>query len=206
MKIGLIGYGKMNRLIEKACKHPIRSITKDFVRDFSADLYIDFSHASCVERNALLLASHGKCHLIGTTGWESKKVPQAFQERGAALFCPNFSKEIARFVTACMDLKRELGPPDLAQEWHHKSKKDRPSGTAKRLEELLGITFTSERVDETIFKHQVRWGEIVLTHEARDRSAYVAGALEACEWLYGRKGWYDDFFGYLHTSDHSLQG
>ena len=204
MKIGLIGYGKMNRLIEKRCRHPIVCITKRVVEDFSADLYIDFSHASLVEENALCLARKGKSLVIGTTGWESTKVSQAFEENGAALFSPNFSIEVMRFFEAAKTLVQQLGPPQSAVEWHHKSKKDAPSGTAKKLSDFFDTPWDSIRTDETIFKHSLTWGEITLTHEAKDRMGYVVGALEAADRLYGKKGWFDDFQGTLHTANYAL--
>lgn len=202
MKIGLIGMGKMNRAIQEACSHPIVCTTRDHVVDLSADLYIDFSHGSLVEENALLLAANGKYHLIGTTGWESAQVPKAFEKSGAALFCPNFSHTVARFLQAAQLLMELLGAPKKAVEWHHKSKKDAPSGTAKR----LGIPFESVRTEETLFKHSLFWDEISLTHETDNRTAYVQGALQAADWLYGKKGWFTDvdFFGSLHPTDHAL--
>ena len=204
MKVGLIGYGKMNRLIEKACKHPIVCITKDHVHDLSADLYFDFSHKSAVERNALILAQHGKSVIIGTTGGESDKIPEAFKQNGAALFSPNFSKDVARFFLSLEALCKILGPPLKATEWHHKTKKDSPSGTALKITQMYGVEFNSIRTDETIFKHQLEWNEIILAHEAHDRKAYVAGALEAAEWLYGKKGWHDDYFRHVYASNHTL--
>jgi len=204
MRVGLIGYGKMNRLIEKALPYPVTCITRDLVKDLSADLYIDFSHHSCVETNALLLSTHNKCHLIGTTGWESPHVPAAYRKKGAGLFCPNFSYEMNRFLSVVRLMVAKLGPPDEATEWHHHSKADRPSGTAKLIASFTGVSFTSVRTEETIFKHRLRWGEITLSHEACDRAEYVIGAIRACEWLYGKQGWYDDFFGCLHAACHPL--
>jgi|GEM_PF-4543642 len=204
MKIGLIGYGKMNRLIEKACQYPIVCITRDYVKDFSADLYIDFSHASLVKANALLLAEKNKTLLIGTTGWDAPEIKTAFNERGAALYLPNFSIEVAKFCEIALQMTKLFGPPDKATEWHHKSKKDAPSGTAKRLSSHFDTPWDSIRTEETIFKHSLQWKEITLTHEAKDRTAYVQGALEAAKWLYGKKGWHDDFCRTLHTAHHSL--
>jgi 4-hydroxy-tetrahydrodipicolinate reductase len=31
---------------------------------------------------------------------------------------------------------------------------------------------------------------IVLTHTARDRTAFARGALEAARWVHGRRGWF----------------
>jgi 4-hydroxy-tetrahydrodipicolinate reductase len=31
---------------------------------------------------------------------------------------------------------------------------------------------------------------LTLTHEARDRSVFACGALEAARWIIGRKGWF----------------
>ncbi|MCH9611269.1 MAG: 4-hydroxy-tetrahydrodipicolinate reductase [Chlamydiales bacterium] len=206
MKLGLIGYGKMNRLIEKASPFPIVCTTRDRIRDFSADLYIDFSHASLVEENALALAERDKTLLIGTTGWKSLKVVDAFKKRGSALFCPNFSNEVRRFVSAATKMCELLGAPTRACEWHHQSKRDAPSGTAKLIEAKTGTKFESMRLERTQFKHTLWWNEISLTHEAKDRTAYVQGALEAAKWLFGKRGWYEGFCWDIHAPDHSLCG
>ncbi|MBN1233565.1 MAG: 4-hydroxy-tetrahydrodipicolinate reductase [Candidatus Coatesbacteria bacterium] len=102
-------------------------------------------------------------------------------------------------------------------EFHHKHKKDAPSGTAislgKSIADGLKIDYyenavfgrsgiTSERPSNQIGIHAVRAGEIVgkhnilfaakneeieIIHNAKSRAVFAEGALRACIWLYGKK-------------------
>jgi 4-hydroxy-tetrahydrodipicolinate reductase len=78
-------------------------------------------------------------------------------------------------------------------EAHHRTKKDAPSGTGKRLAEIL-----EEARDVSVPVHSVRAGEIVgdhevifagrgerleLTHRAASRETFARGALQATRWV-----------------------
>ncbi|MCP5469913.1 MAG: hypothetical protein H7A36_05350 [Chlamydiales bacterium] len=207
MKLGLIGYGKMNKLVEKFSSDTIVEITRDYIKDFSADLYIDFSNAALVEQNGVALAERGKRHVIGTTGWKSNKLRAAVERHGsAALYSPNFSLDVARFFLLLEEAKKLFGLPTKGSEQHHKSKADAPSGTAKKIEELYGIRFDALRTDEVCFKHTVEWETISITHAAKNRDGYAKGALAAAHWLADKRGWYtlDDMLRSLHTADHAF--
>jgi 4-hydroxy-tetrahydrodipicolinate reductase len=83
-------------------------------------------------------------------------------------------------------------------ETHHTAKKDAPSGTARmvadRAAKALGreIPITSVRTGEVPGTHEVifeaPFEQIRITHDARDRRVFAAGALTAATWLVGRKG------------------
>jgi len=106
-------------------------------------------------------------------------------------------------------------------ELHHNKKADSPSGTAKTLEEILlenisrkdsvvedkldrrregnEIHFSSLRGGAVNFEHVIGFDSsadtIKISHAARSRDGYALGAVKACEWLSGKKGFYgmDDF-------------
>ncbi|OJV12049.1 MAG: 4-hydroxy-tetrahydrodipicolinate reductase, partial [Verrucomicrobia bacterium 61-8] len=112
-----------------------------------------------------------------------------------------------------------LGPDfDLeVVEMHHRLKKDSPSGTARRLVEILaevrGLSYDSdvrhgregmvgERTPKEIGLHAVRGGDVVgdhtviyanvgerveLTHKASSRDTFAKGALRAAKWAHGRE-------------------
>jgi 4-hydroxy-tetrahydrodipicolinate reductase len=86
-------------------------------------------------------------------------------------------------------------------ELHHAAKRDAPSGTALALERSLrsggvsgAIPIASTRAGSIPGTHTVGFDlpaeTITLTHEARDRSAFARGALEAARWVIGRRGWF----------------
>ncbi|HOJ64308.1 MAG TPA: 4-hydroxy-tetrahydrodipicolinate reductase [Spirochaetota bacterium] len=109
----------------------------------------------------------------------------------------------------------------LSYELHHKEKKDSPSGTAMMIGNILlnGISkkekIITEKLNRKIENNEihiasVRGGyidgthtvifdsvadTIELTHRARSREGFAIGAVKACEWIYGKKGFFniDDF-------------
>ena len=78
-------------------------------------------------------------------------------------------------------------------EAHHRSKKDRPSGTAKVLMQVLSdktqqsIPMTSVRAGGIRGEHTIILSsnneQITLKHEVWDRSVFAEGALKAAQWL-----------------------
>jgi 4-hydroxy-tetrahydrodipicolinate reductase len=123
------------------------------------------------------------------------------------IFSPNMSLgvnvlfELAR--TAAQRLG--LGYDVEVVESHHKQKKDAPSGTAKRLAEVLADA--RRQPPSQIPVHAVRAGDIVgdhtvilagpaerleLTHRAQSRDVFAAGALRAAQCAAAQKpGLYD---------------
>jgi 4-hydroxy-tetrahydrodipicolinate reductase len=86
-------------------------------------------------------------------------------------------------------------------EAHHAAKRDAPSGTAlllKRVMEEAGIQrsidISSTRAGFIPGTHTVGFDgpaeTIMLSHVARDRSAFARGALTAARWVQGRRGWF----------------
>ena len=98
--------------------------------------------------------------------------------------------------------RRFAGRPAFAAyvtEIHHAAKRDAPSGTARLLQERLHRTdgerefpVSSTRAGCAAGTHEVVYDTdfetIRLTHEARSRDLFAAGALTAAEWLRGRHG------------------
>ncbi|MCA1558448.1 MAG: 4-hydroxy-tetrahydrodipicolinate reductase, partial [Acidobacteria bacterium] len=80
-------------------------------------------------------------------------------------------------------------------------KKDAPSGTALRLRDILAsglereIPVASTRAGFIPGTHRVGFDsiadQITLTHTARSREGFAAGALLAARWIAGRKGVYE---------------
>lgn len=180
------------------------------------DAVIDFSHPSLTEGIAAACAKAGKTLVIGTTGHTDAQVA-AIREAAKTIpvvFAPNFSVGVNTLFWLTRKAAEILGPDfDLeVVEMHHRLKKDSPSGTAKRLAEILaevrGLQYNEdvrhgregivgERTKTEIGMHAVRGGDVVgdhtviyanigerveLTHKASSRDTFARGSVRAAKW------------------------
>ena len=158
MKIALIGYGKMGRMIEEIAVsrgHEIVCIIDvDNQQDFdspafaSADVAIEFTAPHVAYDNYMKAFSHNVKVVSGSTGWipqHGEDVKRMCTEGGQTLFwSSNFSLGVTMFRAVNRYLARIMNQfadytPSL-EEVHHIHKLDHPSGTA--------ITLAEELVDE----------------------------------------------------------
>ena len=155
MKIALIGYGKMGKMIEQIAierGHEIVSIIDiDNQQDFdseafaSADVAIEFTSPTAAYGNYLKAFSKGVKVVSGSTGWmkdHGDDVRRMCTEEGQTLFwASNFSIGVAIFSAVNRYLAKIMnGFPQYAvsmEETHHIHKLDAPSGTAITLAEDL---------------------------------------------------------------------
>lgn len=156
MKIALIGYGKMGRMIEQIARgrgHEIVCIIDvDNQQDFdseafkSADVAIEFTNPTAAYGNYLKAFSHNVKVVSGSTGWmkdhgdDVKRMCSA--EGGQTLFwASNFSVGVAIFSAVNRYLAKIInGFPQYdvrMEETHHIHKLDAPSGTAITLAEEI---------------------------------------------------------------------
>lgn len=155
MKIALIGYGKMGRMIEEIARgrgHEIVSIIDiDNLQDFdspafaSADVAIEFTNPTAAYGNYLKAFSHHVKVVSGSTGWMNEHkadVERMCNEEGQTLFwASNFSIGVAIFSAVNRYLAKIMnGFPQYdveMEEVHHVHKLDAPSGTAITLAEEI---------------------------------------------------------------------
>lgn len=172
------------------------------------DVAIDFSHADAVPGNALAVTRRGINLVIGTTGWQSREpeVREAVAQAGTGVVAaPNFAtgvvlfEEIVARAAHAFAGQAEFGA--WLHEAHHVNKKDAPSGTALHLVHAMRtagyerpVAVTSTRAGHFPGTHTLGFDgpaeSVMLTHTARDRSAFARGALVAARWLEGRHGWF----------------
>jgi 4-hydroxy-tetrahydrodipicolinate reductase len=172
------------------------------------DVAIDFTFPDAVKTNVESLARLGINAVIGTTGWakDEPAVRSAAADAGIGVVAaPNFSAGVVIFealVARAAGLfadQREVSA--YLHEAHHGAKKDAPSGTALLLKQAMQgagfarpIDVSSTRAGYIPGIHTVGFDSpaetIVLTHSARDRSAFARGALTAAQWVNGRRGWF----------------
>jgi 4-hydroxy-tetrahydrodipicolinate reductase len=171
----------------------------------SHDAAIDFSVGGAVARNAEACALAGVPLVEGTTGWGDQKeeVVRVIEEHhGALVYGANFSIGVNIFyrvvAQAAAFFKSVEGYAAFIEEAHHSRKRDAPSGTALRLQDIMGeqldggIPIASTRAGYIPGTHRVGFDsaadQVLLTHTARSREGFAAGALVAARWIVGRQG------------------
>lgn len=216
MKIALIGYGKMGKLVEEMTLKNGHEILLQVSRDsFSAedlrsiDVGIDFSHPTGILERIKMFADAQKPLVIGTTGWDhqitdAKEVIE--KSKVGCLYAPNFSIGVQAFMQLVGFAAQLINPfveYDVGGvEWHHQQKLDSPSGTAKALTKQIAIhmprsqpfEFASVRCGHIPGTHTIEFDSpcdtITISHQARNREGFALGALQAAEWILDKKGFY----------------
>jgi 4-hydroxy-tetrahydrodipicolinate reductase len=193
----------------------------DLTKEIDAcEVVIDFSHPSATGEICRVCLGTGKPLVVGTTGHSAEE--RASLEKAAkslpVVLSPNFSVGVNALFWLTRKAAEMLGQDfDLEiVETHHRLKKDAPSGTAKKLAEILcevrKLDYTKnvthgregligERPAAEIGVHSIRGGDVVgdhtvtfagrgerleLTHKASSRETFAAGALRAAKWIVGR--------------------
>ena len=221
MRLALFGHGAMGRWVEERARaggHEIAAIiaSADAARGAEAlaeslrglDAAIDFSVAGAVVENVRAAMLAGVPLVVGTTGWreqeqEVRRLVEA--QDGALVYGANFSVGVNLFYRVIARAAEVFaGFDDYApfiEEAHHARKRDAPSGTALKLRDLLAaryaadIPVASTRAGHIPGTHRVGFDsaadQILLTHTARSREGFAAGALVAAQWIAGRRGVYE---------------
>ena len=213
MRILLVGYGKMGRLVEElAAAQGMEIATRIDVGsgDWSApaDVAIDFSTADALKENFPRYVERKLPAVIGTTGWV-ELLPDFRQQVDKAglgvVASANFSIGINLFEMMVADAARIVRQHPQYGAWiheaHHATKRDAPSGTALLLRDVMTaagydrpIDMSSTRAGAIPGIHTVGFDgtsdTIELTHTARDRRGFASGALLAAQWIQGRRGWF----------------
>ena len=153
LRIGIVGYGRMGREIERIARernHSISFTVDPNAPDASAtelsllgdrlketSIVIDFSFPDVVVHNVSIYTQHNISAVVGTTGWESQlDTIQSMVEasESALVYGGNFSIGAHMFIHIskyAAKLLNHIPDYDIALfESHHNKKQDRPSGTA----------------------------------------------------------------------------
>jgi len=178
-----------------------------------ADVYVSFTMPAAEVINIPLVANLGKRIILGTTGFtpeQNSQVVNAMSGKVPVVFSPNYSVGVNILFKLAEALK--AFPPEYdfsISEIHHTGKKDAPSGTAKKLGEIVANTRGYRKIvsgREGISPRQP--GELEITalraggvpgihdlivagpyemlrieHTAFSRNVFAQGAVYAAQWL-----------------------
>lgn len=186
-----------------------------------SDVIIDVSDPKVTMKHIILALKKKKPLVIGTTSL-SVETTDYLGEANLEMPCvlaPNFSVGVNLLFKLVEEVTAILGDDYDVEisEVHHRFKKDAPSGTAKRLAEIIarvrGVSLDEqarygrqgiigERTPEEIGIHVQRIGDVVgehtvsfgtigerfeLTHKAHSRDAFAKGAVRAAMWIVKKK-------------------
>jgi 4-hydroxy-tetrahydrodipicolinate reductase len=218
MKLALIGYGAMGQLVEKQVSAAgdqvgIKLTSNDAEQDVDElaamlrrhDVAVDFSIGRAVLKNVEACALAGVPLVEGTTGWkdqENRAKELVTEHDGALVYGANFSIGVNVFYRIVRNAAKLFGGLDqyeaFIEEQHHSRKRDAPSGTALQLKNVMTEfikvenPIASTRAGHIPGTHRVGFDstadQITLTHTARSREGFAAGAVLAARWIVGRKG------------------
>lgn len=232
MKIALIGYGNMGKItdefISQTKTHKIVSISYRNIKDKldiegikKADVAIDFTAPSAVLDTIEKVSAFGINMVIGTTGWYDKislveKI--VAKNKIGLIYGKNFSVGANIFfqiVGFASSLFAKYGDYDVSGlEMHHSGKKDSPSGTARKISDIIMKNFPKkkilqmQRLDRQIKSEELHFAsiragtyfgvhevmfdsladEIKLTHSAHNRMGFAEGAIFAADYVKNKKG------------------
>ena len=181
MRIAIVGYGKMGKMIERIAAergHEIGLKLDEFNNAGFAgineenfrgiDVAIDFSIPDAAVENIERIAALKVNQVIGTTGWlgRMEHVRSVVDQAGIGLvWSPNYSVGVNAFFRIVAEAAKLLsGAPEYeawAWEIHHSAKKDAPSGTLLKLVEEMNKSGYAKPVDVG----SNRAGTIAGTHE-----------------------------------------
>ena len=221
MKIALIGYGAMGRLIHQLAEekgHEIAIIIDDADAESSAaelgkklkvaDVAIDFTTAEAVQRNVEACVAAAVPLVEGTTGWNAERAEIeriVADGNGSFVFGANFSIGVNLFFRVA-DFAAELFAkfPEyeaFIEEQHHSRKLDSPSGTALKIKDIVAkhitqnFSISATRAGNIPGTHRLGFDgqadQILLEHTARSREGFASGAILAAETMIGRKGFFE---------------
>ncbi|MBU3740903.1 MAG: 4-hydroxy-tetrahydrodipicolinate reductase [Candidatus Kapabacteria bacterium] len=241
-RIAIVGYGAMGRAVERLAPQADANVVAicDIDDPFTplvaahADVAVDFTLPHVVPDVVRVACDSGTNLVIGTTGWYDRfdEVASMAAKAGIGLvYGTNFSIGVQMFFRlvrlAAQLAERQPEYDVMLHEWHHKRKKDAPSGTALTAADLVlgqlsrktriesetshdridadALHVTSTRGGEIVGKHVLTMDSAVdrieVTHDAKNRDGFAWGALQAARWINGRTGVYDfaDIIDQLET-------
>jgi 4-hydroxy-tetrahydrodipicolinate reductase len=168
---------------------------------FLVDVFVDFTTPEASQGHLDYVARYKKALVLGTTGLTDEQV-QKVEEIAKVVpvvFSPNMSIGVNVLFTMLPEIAKRLGSDYQIEivEAHHKNKKDAPSGTAKKMAQVI-----AEATTRQIPTHSIRLGDIVgdhtvifcgnserieVKHQAHTRDLFALGAIKAARWIADKK-------------------
>ncbi len=168
------------------------------------DVLIEFTTPDATRAHLALAARLKKAMVIGTTAVTDGDLEEmeAISAQIPIVYSPNMSVGVNVLFRLCEKVSAVLPQAYSVhlEEAHHVHKKDAPSGTAKRIAEIISrvrnipyatIPIASKREGDVVGDHRVQFRSstetLELFHRAHTRDTFAAGALAAAAFAAKKK-------------------
>jgi 4-hydroxy-tetrahydrodipicolinate reductase len=197
------------------CKSETKLLGAEKIREAvaDADVFISFAVPTADLVNIPIVVGMGKRIILGTTGFtpdQNRQIVAAMSGKVPAVFSPNYSVGVNILFKLAEQLKVFPSGYDISlSEIHHTGKKDAPSGTAKKLEQIIsqargysktvyGREGLSPRQPAELESVAIRAGGVPgihdvivagpnemlrIEHTAFSRNVFAQGAVLAADWI-----------------------
>jgi len=173
--------GKVGRVLAPA----LEAAGHQLVELETAEAVVDFTAPDVVEDNVAAALQRDVPCVIGTTGFDERRVDAMARIRKVACFyAPNFALGAVLMMRFAKEAA-ELMPRAEIVELHNEAKKDAPSGTANATAALLGSNPVIHlvRLPGLVAHQEVLFGGegqlLTIRHDTFSREAFVPGVLLA---------------------------
>ena len=183
-----------------------------------AEVAIEFTRPEGAADNIKKCIEAGVPVVCGTTGWLDKKeeIDALCIEKGSAFFyASNYSVGVNIFFALNKFLAKMMNEQPQytleTEEIHHTQKLDAPSGTSITLAEGIienissktawvnkaskaksKVPIISKRIEKVPGTHSIHYQSIIddieIKHTAHSRAGFAGGAIQAAQWIIGKKG------------------
>jgi len=167
---------------------------------FLVDVLVDFTSPAAADEHLDYVAKYKKALVLGTTGLTEAQINKVDEVSRIVpvVFSPNMSIGVNVLFSILPDIAKRLGADYSVEivEAHHQAKKDAPSGTAKKMAEVI-----TQATQKNVPVHSIRLGDIFgdhtvvfcgnserieIRHQAHSRDLFAVGALKAVKWVFDK--------------------
>lgn len=210
IKLAISGYqGKMGKRItalaaeDKEFNITVKLEINDSIEAVKGvDVLIEFTSPAATMEHLCACVKFSRAMVIGTTGLSEQELSEIklASKKIPIVFSPNMSVGVNCLFDLTRSAAVKLGPDYKVNiiEAHHTYKKDSPSGTAKKLAQIVKEATGADaqgikaiREGEIVGDHRVIFessvDRIELFHSAKTRDIFALGALRAAKFIAGKK-------------------
>ena len=182
------GVGEVQKLDQEI---PIYSDLYELIENIEFDVYVDFTEHEFSKYAAEIMALAEKPIVVGTTGFSEEDIEDIKNFGGKGVIAPNFSIGavlLNTFAEMCAHYFEDFA----INEYHHRAKKDNPSGTAiyiannidRNLSRSLNTTpVHGIRLPGVLATHHIVISDesqkLELIHQSNNRQSFVKGVILA---------------------------
>jgi 4-hydroxy-tetrahydrodipicolinate reductase len=196
---GLIGSnGRLGAETKKAFTEAGHKLLLEYYKDYeniisAPDLIVDCSLPEVFAKSVELVKRYNVPFVIATTGLTEKQFDELKELSQSVPVVQSYNYSVGIQILLKLAAETEKIVPDWdieITETHHRFKKDKPSGTALMIKDVLSkkdVNISSLRLGNVAGTHTVSFGGLgevlTITHDATSRRTFAEGILKSAEFI-----------------------